>query len=299
MMTTTIKTVGILSPGDMGQAVGQVLHTHGLRVIASLAARSERTKTLAAQAGIVDVGDLPALVREADIILSILVPSEALSAAQFVAQAISETGADLLYVDCNAIAPQTVRQIETIITASGGRFVDASIIGPPPRKPGATRFYASGPSLADFMRLGAFGLEIKPLGDESGQASAIKMCYAALTKGMTALATELLTAAQMLGVASALDQELQASQPFLHEQFKRQLPGMTPKAHRWVGEMEEIAQTFAYVGLTPQILAGAADIYRFVSQTELAQRTPEDPTPAPTAAQVVEILAKHLTQSVT
>jgi hypothetical protein len=72
------------------------------------------------------------------------------------------------------------------------------------------------------------------------------------------------------------------------------LPGMPPKAHRWVGEMEEIAQTFGYVGLTPQILAGAADIYRFVSQTELAERTPEDPNPAPTLAQMVATLAKHL-----
>ncbi|CAN5871158.1 NAD(P)-dependent oxidoreductase [soil metagenome] len=294
IMTTTIKTVGILSPGDMGQAVGQVLRNHGLRVIASLSARSERTKKLAAQAGIEDVGELSNLVREADIILSILVPAEARSAAQLVAQAIGEAGIDLLYVDCNAIAPQTVRQIETIITASGGRFVDASIIGPPPRKPGATRFYASGPNLADFTALTAFGLEIIPLGRESGQASALKMCYAALTKGLTALATELLTAAQMLGVAPALDQEFQASQPLLYEQLKRQLPGMPPKAHRWVGEMEEIAQTFAHLGLTPQILAGAADLYRFVSQTELAERTPEDPTPPPTAAQMVEILAKHL-----
>src|SRR5437762_1916744 len=162
-MTTTIKTVGIVSPGDMGHAVGQVLRDHGLRVIASLAERSERTKTLAAQAGIADVGTLQNLVREADIVLSILVPAEAVLAAQLVAQASNETGMPLLYADCNAIAPQTVRQIETIINQVGGQFVDASIIGPPPRKPGATRFYASGPGVAAFSALSGFGLEIVTL----------------------------------------------------------------------------------------------------------------------------------------
>jgi len=296
-MTTKIETVGILSPGDMGHVVGQVLCTHGLRVIAALQGRSLRTKTLAGQAGIEDVGTLEDLVQQADVLLSILVPAEAVSAAQTVAQALQATGATLLYADCNAIAPQTVRQIETIITAVGGQFVDASIIGPPPRKAGATRFYASGPGVATFEGLNAFGLAVVTLGEESGQASALKMCYAALTKGLTALATELLTAAQSLGVAAALDQEFQLSQAQLYEQLKRQLPSMPPKAHRWVGEMEEIAQTFAQVGLTPNILTGAADMYRLVSQTELAKRTPEGPTPPPTAAQMAEVLARYLVKS--
>ncbi len=293
-MTTKLETVGIISPGDMGQAVGQVLRTQGLRVIASLQERSERTRALAAQAGIEDVGGLPSLVSEADIILSILVPAEAISVAQLVAQALTQSGAALLYVDCNAIAPQTVRQIEAIILAAGGRFADASIIGPPPRKPGATRFYASGPGLTEFAALNAFGLEIIPLGGESGQASALKMCYAALTKGLTALGTELLTAAQRLGVGPALDQELQGSQPLLYDLLRRQVPGMPPKARRWVGEMEAIAQTFAQVGLTPQILAGAADMYRLVGQTELAERTPEDRAAPPTLAQIVATLAQAL-----
>jgi 3-hydroxyisobutyrate dehydrogenase-like beta-hydroxyacid dehydrogenase len=294
LMTTKIETVGIISPGDMGHVVGQVLRAHGLRVITSLQGRSARTQALADQAGIEDVGLLQNLVREADIVLSILVPAEAIPAAQQVARAIHKTGKALLYVDCNAIAPQTVRQIETIIMDAGGHFVDASIIGPPPRKPGATRFYASGPHAADFAVLRLFGLEIVQLGTESGQASAFKMCYAALTKGLTALGTELFVAAEALGVAQALDQELQQSQPVLYDLLKRQIPGMPPKARRWVGEMEEIAQTFAQIGLTPQILAGAADMYRFVGQTELANRTPEDQNSPPTLAQMVAQLANHL-----
>lgn len=291
---TTLQTVGIISPGDMGSAVGQVLAQHGLRVITSLAGRSERTRSLAAKAGIADVGTLHTLVQTAEIILSILVPAEATQAAKEVAEALATTGVDLLFVDCNAIAPQTARQIEQIIRRVGGRFVDASIIGPPPRRPGATRFYASGEHAQEFAQLGHFGLEINLLGDQAGQASALKMCYAALTKGFTALCTELLTAAEALGVSAPLAQEFQQSQPLFYDQMQKSIPGMAPKARRWVGEMEEIAQTFASLGLTPHILAGAADLYRFVGATSLADRTPEDPHPLPTLTEMVRVLADQL-----
>lgn len=294
-MNQPLRTVGIISPGDMGHVVGQILKSHGLRVVTSLAERSARTRRLAAKAGIEDVGGYDELVVVADIVLSILVPAEAMTAAQRIAEALAATGSDLTFVDCNAIAPLTVRQIEQIITAAGGRFVDASIIGPPPRKFEATRFYAAGEDAAGFARLTHHGLNVIVLDGPAGQASALKMCYAALTKGFTALCTELLTAAEALGVADALTTEFELSQsPFL-QQMNRSLPGMPPKAHRWVGEMEEIAQTFAQVGLTPQILAGAADMYRLVSETSLAERTPEDTTPAPTTQEIAATLARHLT----
>jgi len=292
-MMNTIQTVGIISPGDMGHIVGQVLRQNGLRVITCLQGRSPRTQQLAKQAGIIDVGTEQVLVQEADIILSILVPAQAKMAAQRIADEIQENGANLLYVDCNAIAPATVQEIAAIISQAGGRFVDASIIGPPPRKPGTTRFYAAGPDVEEFAQLTQFGLEIPILGNEIGQASAIKMCYAALTKGTTALCTELLTAAQALGVADALDAEFQQSQPLMHKRMQG-LPNMPAKSRRWVGEMEEIAQTFAAVGLTPKILEGAADIYRFVGQTALADRTPEETSPLPTAAEMTATLAESL-----
>jgi 3-hydroxyisobutyrate dehydrogenase-like beta-hydroxyacid dehydrogenase len=289
-----LKTVGILSPGDMGHTVGQVLGSHGLRVITCLQGRSDRTRSLARRAGIADVSTYQALVTEADIILSILVPAQARQAAQVVARAISETKADLVYADCNAIAPQTARQIGDIIAEAGGRFVDASIIGPPPRREGVTRFYASGPHCSVFEELSQFGLEVIVLGGQAGQASAIKMCYAALTKGLTALCTELLTAAQALGVFQALEREFRLSQAALYERMERGLPRMPIKSRRFVGEMEEIAKTFEQVGLTPKIHAGAADIYRFVGATELAERTPEDPGSFPTLAQTILTLAGHL-----
>jgi 3-hydroxyisobutyrate dehydrogenase-like beta-hydroxyacid dehydrogenase len=295
-MTGTIETVGILSPGDMGHSVGQALGDHGLRVITCLQGRSERTRALAARAHIADVPTYQDLVQEADIILSILVPAQAQNAAQAVAQAIARTDSQVVYADCNAIAPQTVRQIGQVIAEAGGRFVDASIVGGPPRGDSSPRFYCAGPDTRAFEALGQRGLHVVVLGTEVGQASAVKMCYAALTKGLTALCTELLTAARALGVYEALAREFQGSQPGLWKRMQG-LPRMPMKARRWVGEMEEIASTFEHVGLTPKIHAGAADMYRLVGGTHLAERTPEDTEPLPSLEEMLSVLADALSQS--
>ncbi len=289
-----LSTVGILSPGDMGHTVGNVLRQNGLRVITCLEGRSQRTRELAEKARIVDVPTYPQFVTEADLILSIMVPAQAMSAASMVAEALQKIDTTLTYADCNAIAPQTVRKLGESITSAGGMFVDASIIGPPPRTPGATRFYASGPNLDIFSELNNYGLDVRALGEEVGLASAIKMCYASLTKGLTALCTELLTAASVLGVSEALTAEFQLSQSALFERMENGLPGMPPKARRWIGEMEEISATFAHVGLTPNILTGAADMYRFVGDTHLADLPPEARDEFPNLAGLIEILAKNL-----
>ena len=289
-----LSTVGILSPGDMGHTVGNVLRQNGLRVITCLEGRSQRTRELAEKARIVDVPTYTQFATEADLILSIMVPAQAMSAASMVAEALQKIDTTLTYADCNAIAPQTVRKLGEIITSADGMFVDASIIGPPPRTPGATRFYASGPNLDIFSELNNYGLDVRVLGEEVGLASAIKMCYASLTKGLTALCTELLTAASVLGVSEALTAEFQVSQSALFERMENGLPGMPPKARRWIGEMEEISATFAHVGLTPNILTGAADMYRFVGDTHLADLPPEARDEFPNLAGLIEILAKNL-----
>lgn len=294
-MPKSIETVAILSPGDMGNAVGKMLIDHGLHVIAALDDRSARTRQLAAQAGIEDVGTLAQLVQKAQIILSILVPAQAVTAAQRVAAALKQNECDLLYVDCNAIAPATVAQIDALISAAGGHFADAGIIGPPPRNFEGTRIYASGGQVAPFIGLRAYGLNIIDLGGEVGRASAFKMCYAALTKGTTALQTQLLTAAAAYGISAELTAEFTSSQAQALTQMQRGLPSMVAKAHRWVGEMEEIAKTFAALGLTPDIFTGAAEIYRYVSSTSLGELTPEDPKPD--FDQVVATLAAHLPEA--
>lgn len=270
----SVRTVGLLSPGDMGHTVGAVLRQHGLRLLTCLDGRSERTRALAAEAGIEDVATPEALVVAADIVLCILVPAEALGVAQRVASAIRATGADVLYADCNAIAPQTVRMIGETIIGAGGRFADVGIIGGPPTQPG-TRFYASGPGAADFAALNDYGLDVRLLDGGIGQASGLKMCYGALTKGLQALGTELLVAAKMMGLEETLRAEQEESTPDVLGWLQRSVPTMPPKAYRWVGEMEEIAATFAGLGMTPGIFAGAADLYRFIAATPIGKESPE------------------------
>ncbi len=271
-----LRTVGIMSPGDMGSAVGQVLAKHGLRVIAALGERSARTRALAAEAGIADVGTPEKLVREADLIMSILDPDAAIVAAQRVAEAMQRAGATPLYADCNSIAVQSAGKIGEIMKAAGAPFAEASIIGAPPRVPNKTRFYASGPRAQDFAQLNQFGLNVRTLGPEEGKAKAIKICYATVTKGTQALCTESFVSAKRLGVFDVLIAELETSQKALLKVAQDGLQRMPPKAHRWIGEMNELAATYQSLGFTPRMLAGAADMYRAVGQTALGRESPEN-----------------------
>ena len=262
-----MNTVGIMMPGDMGHAVGRVLREGGLRVVTCLQGRSARTWARAVAAGIKALPDDAALVREADVVLSILAPAHAPALAERIAGALRATGETLLFVDCNAVAPQTVLDIGAVLTDAGARFVDAGIIGGPP-KPGTAgpRFYASGPGAAELLSLRDAGLDVRLAGSAIGQASGLKMCYAAMSKGFTALATEALMAARLLGLEAELRTELAESQGALLAWIERALPGMPLKAWRWVGEMEEIAATFGAVGLPPELFEAIAAFYGIVAQ---------------------------------
>lgn len=285
------KAVGLLSPGDMGHVVGEVLIQNGLSVLASLDDRSDRTRKLAEKAGIKDLGTYTSLVENVDMVISILVPAEAAHAAERVVEALTETDRKIVYADCNAIAPSTARKIGEVVENAGSTFVDAGIIGGPPRNPGNTRFYCSGPKTSLFEELGEYGLDVRVVGDVIGQASGLKMCYAAQTKGYTALATELLIAAQAMGLYEGLIDELLLSQEVRYRSLERGIPGMPTKARRWVGEMEEIAKTFEDLGLTPKIYQGAADMFRLVGDTPLADESPENRDHTRTLAQVIKLLA--------
>jgi 3-hydroxyisobutyrate dehydrogenase-like beta-hydroxyacid dehydrogenase len=294
-----LNTIGILSPGDMGHSVGNVLRENGLRVIAYLGDRSERTKMLAREAQIEEVPSYQALVQEADVILSILVPAQAMVAAELIAaylsqQALRETAADVLYVDCNAIAPQTAQAVGEVITQASGRFVDASIIGGPPRSGYTPRIYASGPDAAAFAELAEYGLNIIVIDDVIGHASALKMCYASLTKGSMALYAELMIAAKALGVEETLIAEFKQSQADRFASIERSLPRVPVKARRFVGEMEEMAKMYNALGLTPNMLAGAAKVYDLIGSTPLADRTPEDTSPFPTLDEALAMFVAHL-----
>jgi 3-hydroxyisobutyrate dehydrogenase-like beta-hydroxyacid dehydrogenase len=295
-MTKSIASVGLLSPGDMGHSVGKVLVHGGMPVHTCLSGRSQRSADLAASAGLTLADSLEDLVNEVDLFLSIVPPARATEVARSIADAVKSTGTDLLYLDCNAIAPETTREVGSIVEGAGGEFIDGGIIGPPPKIDGpGPRVYVSGAGADSLTQLRDNGLDIRPIGDVVGHASGIKMCYAALTKGLTALGTELLVAAEALGLTEPLRAEFEFSQKQLLDHFERQIPGMPPKAYRWVGEMEEIAKTFEDVGMTPKMLLGAADMYRLVGETELANETPEQRKRGQDLRDVVEILNEALT----
>jgi 3-hydroxyisobutyrate dehydrogenase-like beta-hydroxyacid dehydrogenase len=213
----------------------------------------------------IEVPDWATLVRESEIVLSIVPPAVAGEIAASLAQAVQATGADVLIADCNAIAPGTVRGIASVVTASGARFADAGIIGPPPTRPG-NRIFASGPGASELASLREVGLDVRVLDDEIGRASGLKMCYAALTKGLQALGTELFVAARLLGVAEVLRGEQKGDLGLVVEYLERAQPTMVPKAYRWIGEMEEIAQCFAEVGLPGATFEGFAEVYRRVAE---------------------------------
>jgi 3-hydroxyisobutyrate dehydrogenase-like beta-hydroxyacid dehydrogenase len=250
-----IETVAVIAAGDMGAAVGRHLRLGGLRVVTSLQGRGPHTAARAEAAGIEDVGSLAAAAAACDLMLSIVPPGQALALAEAVGR-----DAVPLYVDCNAISPQSALRIgETV----GDRYVDAGIIG----SPDAPRLYACGSRASE---LAALPLDVRVMEGPIGSASGLKMCYASLTKGLTALLTEAMIAAEVSGLSETLEQELAESQPQLLAAARRSVPPMLPKAYRWVAEMEEIAATFAALGLTPRMHQGAADVYRFVESAGLS-----------------------------
>jgi 3-hydroxyisobutyrate dehydrogenase-like beta-hydroxyacid dehydrogenase len=257
--------VAIVAAGEMGGGVGRRLVEHGLTVLTSLRGRSATSAARAARAGLIDAsdGDLAAC----DIILSIVPPKDALGLAERLRPALASTAKKPVYVDCNAVAPESVKEIATLVAATGARFVDAGIIGPPPSESqrAATTFYASGQAAGEFAALSDFGLTIRVLDGDIGAASALKMSYAGLTKGFTALGAAMMLGASQAGVAEALRQELSESQPHFLSYLRNAVPGMFPKAYRWVAEMEEIG---AFVERTPggeDIYRGTADLYRHIA----------------------------------
>jgi len=271
-----IKNVGVVSPGDMGQAIAGRLRESGLNVFAALDGRSERTRALAREAGLTDCGSLEKLVAACELVISVINPGEALTVARQVAAAMKKTGRRVAFADLNAVSPQTARAADRMIRDAGGMFIDGGIIGPPPRgEKDRPRNYISGPDAYLFEGISHPNLVVRVLSECVGDASGVKMCYAAMTKGTTALAVELLVAARKLGVEQALEKELRESRSDVFDWQMKNIAVMPPKAYRWVPEMQEIAKTFGELGMTRRIFEGATDIYEMVARTSLGKESPE------------------------
>lgn len=287
-------TIGIVSPGEMGQAVGSLLRNHHAEVMTVLQGRSDRTSRLAKAAGFTDVGGYDELVDKAEMILCIVEPASAMSVSQEIADAMKRTKSTPLYVDANAVSPLTMNAIAAQVAQSGADVVDASIIGAPPKKTDMARFYASGGAVQRFAQLREYGLDVRVLGDQIGTASAMKMSFASITKGFAALATGALLVAHHHGVDKAVVDELRAFQPELASRAEALVPKLPSKSRRWVGEMEEIAQAYAEAGLPSELFQAIAELYRIVGATPLANEKPEDVDPDRTLEQVASIMARQI-----
>jgi 3-hydroxyisobutyrate dehydrogenase-like beta-hydroxyacid dehydrogenase len=288
-----ISTIGLMTPGDMGQALAMQIQAQGYRVCTALDGRSERSRALAKQARLTDLGTIARLVAECDVVLSVMNPGAALEFAREAADAIANAARAPLFLDCNAIAPDTVAQIAALIEAAGGRFLDASIIGSPPRGSAKTNLYVSGPGAADVVQLAGPQLTVQVVSDRVGDASALKMCFGALNKGTQALWLEVLIAARRLGVDAVLERQLRQSRADLYDWALSQFPALPSKAYRWVPEMLEISKTLDSAGITPRVFQGAADIYGFVAATALGEETPENRDKSRSGEQVVQMLAEE------
>lgn len=266
------QRIGLIGAGEMGSGIGGLLVANGVEVRTSLHGRTAASAERIRRAGVTVVDDMGDIARTCAIVLSIVPPDRAILVAQEFAAAYRGGTERTLYVDCNAIAPATARAIDGIVTAAGARFLDAGIIGTSPREGyDGPRVFASGPDVAEFARLTAHGLQVRPLDGGIGVASALKMCYAGLTKGITGIGTAMRACAEHNGVAELLAAEFAESQPALNAWLNRQIPTMYPKAYRWVAEMREIA-TFAEA--EPGVAAmyrGVSDLYAAIAETMSAK----------------------------
>ena len=281
--------VGLVGCGAMGSAIGARLRDGGVRVVAALDGRSDRTRRLAAEAGIEDVGGLDVLVRDAGVVLSVVPPGAAEDAAEAIAAV--AVGARPLVADLNAIAPATALAIEARLAERGLETVDGSISGPPPHAPSTTRIYLSGARAAEVAALPLTGVERVLVGAEVGLASAVKMCTASVYKGRVALLAQALRTAQAFGVVEHVLDDLVDTGLANRARTGGTIGKASAKAWRYVPEMEQIAATQGAAGLTPELFRAIADVYAELAARSFAE-APEDVADDVPLAEVLDRLSE-------
>jgi len=284
----TNLTIGVVHPGDMGSTVGASARANVSRVLWASEERSGQTAERAAAAGLEDVKTLASLVAASEVILSVCPPHSALD----LARAVAAQGFSGIYVDANAVSPATAREIGRVVSKGGAKgggqggatFVDGGIIGPPARARGTTRLYLSGEQASRIVRLFEQGpLEAIAVEGGPGAASALKMAYAAYTKGTSALLVSIRALAIHAGVDQALLAEWARSQGELGARSERAAGETARKAWRFVGEMAEIAATFDDAGLPDGFFLAAGKIYESLAGYK-------DAPGMPSAAEVAKAL---------
>lgn len=264
------QQVGIIHPGEMGISIAVAMVNAGHTVHWASAGRSEESRRRAAAHGLHDVGTVEELCARCQVLVSVCPPH----AAEDVAQTVAGYGFQGLYMDGNAIAPQRARRIASIVVQAGATYVDGGIVGPPAWKPDSTYLYLSGAAAEQAAQYFGAPLVVRILGDAPDAASALKMCYAAYTKGTTALLCAILGAAEELGVRDALIGQWGQDGNGLDAKAPQQVRTVTAKAWRFVGEMEEIAATLESAGMPGGFHLAAADVYTRIAHFKDASETP-------------------------
>ena len=270
----TPTKIGFLHPGAMGISLAASAQNSGNSAVWASEGRSGETRERAESRSLTDAGNLDALSAACPVIVSICPPH----AAEEVADSVLTRGFRGLYLDANAISPARTQRIAARMAEAGVAFVDGSIIGGPAWTPGKTWLYLAGPSAAEMAHYFAAGpLETAVLGesaDDIGQAAALKMVFAAYTKGSTALLSAILAVADANGVREALETQWSRDNSSFARQTQGRVRGVTAKAWRFEGEMYEIADTFEQAGLPAGFHQAAAEVYR-----RLAGFKDDDETP--------------------
>jgi 3-hydroxyisobutyrate dehydrogenase-like beta-hydroxyacid dehydrogenase len=261
-----MAVIGVIAQGTMGSGVGRRLHESGAEVRTLLSGRSPASAERARAAGMVAAADERGLLEGTDFFLSILPPGEAEQLACRLAPTLEALDAKPVYLDCNAVSPQTAIRIGEIIAPTGAHFVDAGIIGGPPR-PGykGPSIYASGEHVREALPLRDWGIDLRAIEGPIGAASGVKMSYAGITKGTTAITAAMLLGAARFGCAEALIAELSDSQPQMLARMRSGIPGMYDKAYRWVAEMEEISDFLEKNPASRDMYTAIARLYDYLS----------------------------------
>jgi len=271
-------SVGIVGAGEMGSAIGRRLLENGCRVFTELHGRGPSSQERVRAAGIEVIANDDEFATQADFILSIVPPGVAVNVAQRFRGPIDRTRKKPTYVECNAISPATTRRIEGVLAETKCAYIDAGIIGGPPplhRPEISPRIYASGEDAHSLTAISQYGLDIAVLDGPIGAASALKMAYGGLTKGLAAIGTAMVAVSARHGLADALSAELARSQPELLKHLKWLLLAMPPKAYRWVAEMEQIAEYLEREENGDTIYKGAARLYEHIA-AEVDSRSSND-----------------------
>jgi L-threonate 2-dehydrogenase len=263
--------IAVIAAGEMGSGIGKRLTERGARVLTSLKGRGAASAKRAGEAGMVAVEDAD-LAKQAAVILSVVPPGEAVGLAQRLKPALAQASHNPLYVDCNAVAPETAKDIGKALADVACRYVDGGIIGGPPAGTYTPSLYVSGEAAADALLLARYGLNIRVLDGPVGAASALKMSYAGITKGFTAIGTAMMLGSARAGCADALRRELFESQPQLAAWLTRQVPRMFPKAYRWVAEMEEISDFLEENPPSRDMYAAIAQLYDYLAAAHAEAR---------------------------